>query len=708
MSKAKAQITEKATAGADDLLIEIGCEELPPKALNDLRYALFTAVCDGLNQANISFDATASSAFSTPRRLALLICGVSGNQPDQHQERRGPALSAAYDIDGNPSAAAKGFARSAGVRLDDLETLETEKGSWVVARVHVAGKPLEALIFPILEQAVGQLPVPRPMRWSGHGFSFVRPVHWLVVMHGNRVLKGRLLGQASGNRTHGHRIHAPGPHQLSRAGDYLEVLERAYVLADHRRRESSIRQQLLQIHPATRIDPGLLSEVNNLVEWPVALLCSFDETFLSVPHQALVATMQDHQKFFPVYSDQNSTVVSNRFVAVANLDSADPEQVRRGFERVIRPRLADARFFLEQDQKQALADYLPGLDHVVFQSNIGSIGDKCRRIAAVSRKLADHLSCDPVICERAAMLAKCDLMTDMVNEFPHLQGIMGRHYALNSGEPEPVATAIEQHYWPRFSGDLIAESASAQIVGLADRADTLVAIFTAGLRPSGNKDPFALRRCALGFVRILLEGRLAITTGQILAAAANQLMAHDIAVDPALLAEAQEFINERCRHYFREAGYSAEVVNTAMASSWDTYADLQARLIALSTFLGQEAGLSLATANKRISNILRKSDLKVRGKIEEDRLILAEEKALFSEILQLEAVLDPLLKNSDYAACLEHLSRLRPDVDRFFDAVMVMDEDSDLRRNRLALLFRLKALFDQVADLSVLGQESGQ
>jgi len=452
-----------------------------------------------------------------------------------------------------------------------------------------------------------------------------------------------------------------------------------------------------------------LSEVNNLVEWPVALRCTFDEAFLSVPHEALVATMQDHQKFFPVSADESSPdAISNRFVAVANLESADPRQVREGFERVIRPRLADARFFLEQDQKQPLEDYLPALEHVLFQRKIGSLGDRSRRIAAISRKLAKVLSCDAVICERAAVLAKCDLMTEMVNEFPHLQGIMGRHYALRSGEPEEVAEAIEQHYWPRFAGDSIPERACAQVVGLADRADTLVAIFAAGLRPSGNKDPFALRRCALGLVRILLEGRVPVTASQILATAANQLMSQDISVDPVLLTDVQEFINERCRHYFREAGFSAEIINTAMASPWDTFADLEARLVALSAFLGQEAGLSLATANKRIGNILRKADSEVSDTIDEDRLILPEEKDLSREIFELEKRLNPLLEKSEYDACLQHLSQLRPGVDRFFDAVMVMDEDAELRRNRLALLSRLKSLFDQVADLSVLGQETAQ
>ena len=684
-------------------MIEIGCEELPPKALDDLREALFSAVSAGLKREHISFDAGASRAFSSPRRLALLFSGVAARQPDQQQERRGPALDSAFDANGQPNAAARGFARSVGMQVHELETLKTDKGSWLLARIHLPGKPLDELIFPILELATHQLPVPRPMRWADHEFSFVRPVHWLIVLHGRRVLTGSLLGQAAGNYTYGHRIHAPGPHRVERADAYLDVLENARVLADPERRKSSIREQLLALSPETRIDPLLLSEVNNLVEWPVALECTFDESFLAIPHEALIASMQDHQKVFPIHAGAGSPAVSKRFIAVANLNSLDPGQVKKGFERVIRPRLADAQFFLEQDQKHLLEHYLPGLDNITFQKHIGSVGDKSRRITAFSRKIANFLSIDENLCERAARLAKCDLMTQMVAEFPELQGTMGRYYALHSGEPESVAEAIEQHYLPRFSGDAIPRDPCGQVISLADRMDTLVAIFSAGLRPTGNKDPFALRRCALGVVRILTEAGLEIGLPHLLAMAANELSAQSITTNPSLLLEVQEFIIERGRQYFRDAGHGAGVINTAMASAWNTFPDLRARLEALSAFLGQDSGLSLASANKRIGNILRKSEFEINGIIDEDLVILDEERQLFSEIVQAEKLLKPLLANSDYTACLQHLARLRPGVDRFFDAVMVMDEDAGLRNNRLALLCRLKVLFDQIADLSVLG-----
>jgi glycyl-tRNA synthetase beta chain len=696
-------VTEKAGGKADHLLVEIGCEELPPKSLDELRDALLNAVSAGLERDNISFDKAASRAYSTPRRLALLFTAVALQQSDQEQERRGPALAVAFDPEGQPSAAALGFARSVNMEVQQLETLKTDKGAWLVARIHIAGKSLEQLIFPILEQAARQLPVPRPMRWSDHEFSFVRPVHWLIVMHGKRVLRGSLLGQLAGNLTRGHRIHAPGPHALPGASDYLEVLKEARVLADQDERKAAIHKQLLAIDPATRIDPVLLSEVNNLVEWPVAIECAFDESFLSVPHEALVASMQDHQRFFPIQAAPASSAVCQRFIAVANLDSADVARVREGFERVIRPRLADARFFMEQDRKQPLEGFLQALDGVIFQKQIGSIGDKSRRMAAISRKLAKFMSLDENTIERAARLAKCDLMTQMVGEFPQLQGTMGRHYALHSGESVAVAEAIEQHYLPRFAGDTIPQSAAGQLVGVADRIDTLVAIFAAGSRPSGNKDPFALRRCALGLVRILLEARLQITLPYLLAVTANELSAQGIAADPVLLAEVREFINERARHYFRDAGHSSEVVTAAMSSAWLTFPDLQERLQALSSFLGQDSGLSLAAANKRIGNILRKSQSEISANIDEDRLILTEEKLLFAEVILLEKTLGPLLAQSNYVASLDLLSRLRPSVDRFFEAVMVMDEDAGLRRNRLALLFRLKSLFDHIADLSVLG-----
>ena len=687
---------------AADLLVEIGCEELPPKSLDALRKAFYAGIADGLEKQGIAFDVANSQSFSTPRRLAALFRGVAARQPDQSQERRGPALAAAFDASGAPTRAAQGFARSVGLEVAELDRIETDQGQWLFARVEQPGQSLDDLIFPILEQALHQLPVPRPMRWYDNDFSFVRPVHWLVLMHGNRVIEGTLLGQPAGRRTCGHRVHGPGPHELSSAGQYVELLEGVYVIADPDRRREIIRASLLATDPQVLIDAALLDEVNNLVEWPVAVACRFEEVFLQVPHIALIASMQDHQKFFPVSDPEQPRRVTNRFVAIANLESQDVTAVREGYERVIRPRLADARFFLEQDQKQPLEAYLPDLDRSVFQQKIGTIGDKSRRISSISRKLAEILQIDPGAGSRAALLAKCDLMTQMVGEFPELQGLMGRHYAAASGEVQEVADAIGEHYAPAFAGDAIPGSDAGRMVSIADRADTLVGIFAAGMRPTGNKDPFALRRAALGLVRILLEAGLDIPLNRVLALAANELSEY-VKAEPSLLLEIREFIVERLRHYYRERGYGSELISAALASDWDTLPDLDRRLKAIDGFMGQDAAASLAAANKRIGNILKKSDEDFSEKIDTDRFELSEEADLFNEVMRLEQEIVPLMKRRDYAASLLALSRLKEPVDAFFDAVMVMTKDPVLRTNRLALLARLKALFDDIADLSVLG-----
>jgi len=685
-----------------DFLVELGCEELPPKALDIIRQAFFDAIKIGLDKQNISYEADGSRSFSTPRRLAVLIRRVTSNQPDQDQERRGPAVQAAFDKDGNPTGAAIGFARSVGKAVSELETVSTDKGQFLFAKQHVAGKSLAELIFPLLEQAIRQIPVPKPMRWGNHDFSFVRPVHWLVVMHGNVVYPGMLLGQAAGSTTRGHRVHSPGPHLIPGVSEYCRVLEEAFVVADHEHRRELIREKLIECTENVHIDEDLLAEVNNLVEWPVAIQCTFDEEFLSVPHAALVASMQDHQKFFPVMESAGSDKISNRFIAIANMESTHTPSVREGFERVIRPRLADARFFLQQDLKQPLESFFDALNRVIYQKKIGTVGDKSRRISILSEKIAEYLSIDPVHSAHAAMLSKCDLMTQMVGEFPELQGVMGHYYATACGEHTDVAVAIEEHYSPRFAGDDIPFSDIGRVVGLSDRLDTLVSIFAAGLRPSGNKDPFALRRAALGMVRILLEAGLDLSLNRLLALAANELSSQ-LPVDPELLVEVRDFVIERSRHHYREQGFSAELLNAVIASDWDTLPDLERRLKALAGFMGQEAAASLAAANKRIGNILKKSGETISRQIDTDSLILAEEVFLFEEIKSLEKKINPLLESADYDASLALLSSLRIPVDTFFDSVMVMDDDLRLRTNRLALLSRLKALFDRIADLSVLG-----
>jgi glycyl-tRNA synthetase beta chain len=694
--------TANMTAQRKDLLVELGCEELPPKALDGIREAFFRAVRSGLEKNNISFEGEGSRSYSSPRRLAVLFRNVAQGQPDQELERRGPAIKAAFDIEGNPTGAALGFARSVGKDISELERLETDRGQWLFTRIQQPGKPLSDLIYPILEQAVRQLPVPRPMRWSDHDFSFVRPVHWLVVMHGKQVIEGRLLGQQASNLTRGHRSHAHGPHEIPRSSDYEDILQAAYVIADQARRKSYIREILERCNPRVHVDSGLLDEVNNLVEWPVAVACEFEEEFLEVPHAALIASMQDHQKFFPVLDAVDPGRVSNKFIAISNLESTHTATVREGYERVIRPRLADARFFLEQDRKQGLDSFLPLLDRVVFQNKIGTIGDKSRRMSVISEKIAEDLSLETTPVSRAARLSKCDLMTHMVGEFPELQGLMGRYYALSSGEPPEVSDAIGEHYAPRFAGDDIPATTTGKIVSISDRVDTLVAIFAAGLRPSGNKDPFALRRSALGLVRILIEANLDLPLNRLLAVASNELSEH-LEVRPDLLLEVRDFVVERLRNYYRDQGHGAELISAALSSDWNTLPDLDLRLRALSGFMGQEDAASLAAANKRIGNILRKSSETISTTIDQKLLVLEEEKQLFEEVLRIDEKLSPLLEQGDYVSALKLLSGLRRPVDAFFDAVMVMDENTALRINRLSLLAKLKELFDRIADLSVLG-----
>ncbi len=686
----------------EDLLVELGCEELPPKALDAIREAFFASIKSELEKQKIRFESDGSHSYSTPRRLAVLIHNVTSAQADQDQERRGPAVAAAFDADGKPTGAAIGFARSVGKEVSELETISTDKGEWLFTRQHIPGKSLAELIYPLLERVIRQLPVPKPMRWASHDFSFIRPVHWLIVMHGKEILPGSLLGQTAGNTSRGHRVHSPGPHPIQSAASYARVLEVAYVVADSARRQDMIREKLLGCSENVHIDPGLLAEVNNLVEWPVAVECTFDEEFLTVPHAALMASMQDHQRFFPVMESAESGVITNHFIAISNIESTHPTAVRDGYERVIRPRLADARFFLQQDQKQALSSFLAGLDRVVFQKKLGSIGDKSRRITLLSEKIADYLSVDSEQSARAAELSKCDLITQMVGEFPELQGLMGHHYALASGEHPKVAKAIEEHYAPRFAGDAIPLTDVGRVVGVADRLDTLVGIFAAGLRPTGNKDPFALRRAALGLIRILLEAHIELPLDQLLSLAGDRL-ADQLDVGPELLADVRIFIVERTRNHYREQGFSAELINASIASDWDTLPDLDSRLRALAEFMGQDAAASLAAANKRIGNILRKSNETISKNISTNRLILDEEVRLFRDVRSMEKKLNPLLTGGDYGASLSLLSQLKDPIDAFFDSVMVMDKDAELRANRLSLLSQLKALFDRVADLSVLG-----
>lgn len=685
-----------------DLLVELGCEELPPKALATLAQSFFDGVCAGLSDAGVAFDADSSRYYFTPRRMALHLSGVAGRQPDRRVERRGPSIKAAFDSDGQPTRAATGFAASVGLEVDQLDRLETEKGEWLTCTLDIKGAALADILFPVLQAALDKLPVPKPMRWSDHEFSFVRPVHWLVVLHGTEVLEGELYGCPAGRLTRGHRIHSPGPHAIPSAGDWLEVLDNACVVGDQQAR----RQRILESAQAagraeggvTRITEPLLDEVTNLVEWPVAVAGTFDEAFLSVPAEALVASMESHQKFFPVLSAADGQLTS-RFIVMANLESENVAEMVAGYERVVRPRLADAQFFWEQDLKRPLDVNLAALDKIVFQEKLGTVGDKVRRVTQVSKKIAEDIGAPPDLSSRAAQLAKCDLVSQMVGEFPELQGVMGAHYARAGEEADAVATAIEQHYRPRFAGDDIPVEPVALCVALADRLDTLVGIFAAGLRPTGSKDPFALRRAALGVIRLLTEADLRIDVDTLLAYA-REAFDGQVEVSDEVMAEVRHFILDRLRHFWIEQGATTRQMNAVLAAPLGDLPDLRARLQAVSAFMAEDEAESLIAANKRIGNILKKQTSEVSDHIDEDRFTFAEEKQLFDAVVEASADLEPLFNQSDYAAVLARLARLRAPVDGYFDQVMVMDDDPAIRANRLAQLHKLKQLFDRVADFA--------
>ncbi|MFT5140063.1 MAG: glycyl-tRNA synthetase beta chain [Rhodothermales bacterium] len=685
-----------------DLLLELGCEELPPKTLQRLAGSLYEAVYKGLAATGIEVTEDDNKIYYTPRRLGFLIRGVPPKQPDQIIERTGPAISAAFDSEGNPTKAAMGFARSVGKEVAQLDRKNTDKGEWLYCKIEQTGKPLTELLYPILEKALSDLPVAKPMRWSDHDFSFVRPVHWLLVLHGTQVLEGELFGKSAGRTTRGHRIHSPGPHSIAEPAGYESTLKNAFVVVDPATRKEEIQKIALQAGldqgGNTRITDALLDEVTNIIEWPVAVACHFEEDFLEVPQEALIASMEDHQKFFPVLNPETGKL-SSAFVVIANIQSKDIDAVQKGFEKVIRPRLADARFFWEQDQKRPFGDYAQSLNGVVFQKSLGTVGDKSRRIASFASAIAEFSNIDPASASRAALLSKCDLVTHMVGEFPELQGTMGAYYAQKSGEPEEVARAIGEHYSPRFAGDHIPASDLGRILSIADRMDTLLGIFAAGLKPTGNKDPFALRRSALAVARILTEAEISLTVDELLDMAVAAL-SEQIPVSDQCRSDCRAFILERLRNYFLEQGFSTNIVNSVFSAPVGTLPDLHSRLKALAKFVNLPEAESLIAANKRIGNILRKSEINISGTIDENILIMEEERMLFRDVVKMEGKLRPLFEQANYDAVLQALAGLDEAITAFFDHVMVMDEDLQIRSNRLALLARLKSLFDGVADLA--------
>ncbi|MDH3900269.1 MAG: glycine--tRNA ligase subunit beta [Gammaproteobacteria bacterium] len=694
---------------SSDLLVEIGTEEMPPTALRQLCAAFEESLGRLLEENHLAH--AGSKGYAAPRRLAVLVKGVPLSQPDREVIKRGPALQAAFDEDGNPTRPAEGFANSCGVSVAELDQLETDKGSFLARRSVEAGKPATAIIPALVERALKGLPVPRRMRWGVGEEEFVRPVHWVLLLLGDQVVEADILGIHSGGTTRGHRFHCNETLTICRPNDYLKILEQpGHVLADMNRRREAIRTQITEAGAAlggtTRIDADLLDEVTALVEWPVAITGAFDERFLEVPAEALVSSMQDHQKFFPVV-DSNGALLPH-FITVANIASSDPQQVQAGNERVIRPRLEDAAFFWNQDRKVTLESRAENLAGVIFQQQLGSLGDKQRRIAAIATVIAETAGFNSAHVQRAAALCKCDLLTSMVFEFPELQGIMGRYYARHDAEPAEVAAALDEQYQPRYAGDDLPSTAPGQALAIADRLDTLAGIFAIGKPPTGDKDPFGLRRAALGVLRILVECQIDLDLTELIRTAVTNLplfkSLDDIPDEFEYII--YDFMMERLRGYYLDSGYDIDEFEAVLARRPARPLDFDQRMRAVKAFRNLPESESLAAANKRIGNILRKAaDLKIEtypAKI--DAVLFKEpaEKELSNTIKELDNVVSPMFIKRDYTNALCKLAALQAPVDRFFDDVMVMDEDTALRDNRLALLSALSKLFLQVADISRL------
>ncbi len=696
-----------ASHEAHDLLIEIGTEELPPKALKLLMSAFAEAIRDGLEAAGLGFSQL--NGYASPRRLAVIAKDLQAAQADRSVQRRGPAVTSAFDGNGNPTRAAQGFASSCGVSVEALQKLETDKGSWLAFTVEETGQSAAALIPDIVRQALKRLPVPRRMRWGNLDAEFVRPVHWIILLFGDDVISADILGITSGRHSRGHRYHHPGPINIDAPGNYVGLLEgEGKVIVDFDSRKIKIREQVEAAAGVAGgvavIDAALLDEVTGMVEWPVAVQGSFDERFLEVPQEALISSMKNHQKYFHVVDDNNRLLPV--FITVSNIDSTDIDKVRQGNERVIRPRLSDADFFWQQDCKRTLESYSDNLKTVVFQKKLGSLFDKSHRVSLLAKRLAGLIDADPRDAETAARLCKCDLMSDMVNEFPDLQGIMGRYYALNDGEPEEVASAIEEHYLPRFAGDRLPPSKTGQAVALADRLDTLVGIFGIGQAPTGDKDPFALRRAALGILRIAIEFGLPLDLQSLLEQAAdNYQHVNNITITRNDLAAVFDFILGRLHVYYVNKGFEHDEIDAVVSLRPKHLNELDHRLHAVKAFRAMPEAQSLATANKRCHNLLKKAQAEgivLPDSIDAGKLNDAAEKSLASAVNDMKQHIAPLVTSFDYAEALKQLAGLRDSVDSFFDKVMVMVDDEALRNNRLALLQELRNLFLQVADISCL------
>lgn len=687
-----------------DLLFELGTEELPPTALKQLSKAFTDEFVNGLQAANLSHGEV--TAYAAPRRLGILVRDCALQQPDQAIEKRGPAVKAAFDAEGKPTRAAEGFASSCGVSVEQLNTLETDKGQWLVYQFEQQGKPAVELLPQISQQALDRLPIPKRMRWGSSEAQFVRPVHWLCFLLGDQVVPCRIYDTDSADLTYGHRFHHPQAIRITSAADYARQLQQqGHVIAHFGQRREQVltlvNEAAASASGKVEIDEDLLDEVTALVEWPVAVTGQFDAEYLEVPHEALILTMKKNQKYFPVFDQQHK--LKNAFITIANIDSSNPETIRKGNERVVRPRLADAKFFWEQDAKLTLEARLDNLRDVVFQKQLGSIYDKSRRVASLAAHIAGLIGGNPDLAERAGLLSRCDLVTEMVFEFADMQGVMGRYQALRDGEPKDIAQAMEEIYLPRFAGDRLPHSLTGIAVALADRLDTLTGIFGIGLKPSGTKDPFALRRASLGIIRILREHGLELNLHDLIHQSCQ--LHKDNLTEPLVASEVNTYIYDRLKGVLVDEGTDLPLVRSVASVNPDNLVDFDRRIAAVTAFSEMAEAEALAAANKRIHNILKKTDEDIPAATDSGLFEQAQETNLMEQVSAKESTLVPLLAEQDYAGALHNLAGLKQPIDDFFDEVMVMTDNQALRQNRLSLLQRVSALFLQVADVSVL-QES--
>ena len=683
-----------------NFLVEIGTEELPPKALKILATSFADNVEAELNQAGLTFDKI--EWFAAPRRLAVKVLNLATQQPSKEIEKRGPAVSAAFDAEGKPTKAAEGWARGCGITVEQAERIATDKGEWLVHRAKIEGQPTKNLLNDIVVNALAKLPIPKPMRWADKTVQFIRPVHTVTMLLGDELIEGEILGVASARTIRGHRFLGEKEFEIQHADQYPQLLrEKGSVVADFNERKAEIlaksQAKATALGGVADIEESLLEEVTSLVEYPNVLAAKFEERFLAVPAEALVYTMKGDQKYFPIY-DKDGKLLPH-FIFVSNINPEDPTAIIEGNEKVVRPRLTDAEFFFKTDLKQKLVDRLPRLETVLFQQQLGTLKDKTDRIEQLAGEIAKQIGADEAKAKRAGLLSKCDLMTNMVFEFTDTQGVMGMHYARHDGEDEEVAVALNEQYMPRFAGDELPKSLVASAVALADKFDTLTGIFGIGQAPKGSADPFALRRAALGALRIIVEKNLPLDLEDLVKK--STALFGDKLTNQNVVADVVDFMLGRFRAWYQDEGIAVDVIQAVLARRPTRPADFDARVRAVSHFRTLDSAEALAAANKRVSNILAKADAAI-GEINLTACVEPAEKALAEAVLALRTEVQPLIAQGDYTSVLDKLANLRAPVDSFFDNVMVNAEDPVLRQNRLAILNTLQGLFLQVADISVL------